>query len=68
MPFNPIVDPALRFHEQHTSSHTPLPQLDPRGKSDSGESDGRWLAATGLLTLTRTWSKSNAKASPRVSM
>ena len=39
MPFNPIVGPALRFHEQHTSARTPLPQLDPRGNSDSGASD-----------------------------
>ena len=38
--FNPIVDPALRFHDQHTSSRTPLPQLIPRGTSDGSTSDG----------------------------
>ena len=39
MPFNPSVEPALRFHDQHTSSRTPLPQIVTRGTSDSGESD-----------------------------
>ena len=38
--FSPIVEPALRFHEQHTSSRTPLPQLVPRGTSDGSTSDG----------------------------
>ena len=66
MPFDPNVETALDFHDQHTSSRTPLPQFARGSTNDDDASELAWLAdalqpfltgaehvAPGALIMTR---------------